>query len=232
MRRVRRVELIGGLVGAALVAGGGAVALASPAWAAGSGYLPPSTFTVGNVPGGFSQVVTTQTLTTAGGSLSGTIKGATIAMSVPGGALPADTQVVIYAPTDLQQVSGAVAGISIVFLNASTGQPLTGTLGKAASVTITDSSIKSGDIVQEWNGSTYAPYSDASVTSGSATITFTSDPSFVVTPSTLSPASVPQATTPTTGVPVLGEGLLAGLLVGAGATGVVLVLRRRSNSPA
>jgi len=59
MRRVRRVELIGGLVGAALVAGGGAVALASPAWAAGSGYLPPSTFTVGNVPGGFSQVVTT-----------------------------------------------------------------------------------------------------------------------------------------------------------------------------
>lgn len=230
MDRIRRVELTGGLIAAALVAGGGAVALASSAWAAGSGYLPPSTFTIGNVPGSFSDVVTTSTLTTSGGTLQGTFNGTAFSVDIPSGALPGATQVVVYAPQDLSAVTGAIAGVSVVFLN-SAGQPISGTLGTAASVTISNAHIVAGDTVDEWNGSSYVPYSDATVSAGKATITFSSDPSFVVVPSSSSVVTpVPQATTPTTGVPVLGEAVLAACLVGLGGTGLLLALRRRASS--
>jgi hypothetical protein len=73
--------------------------------------------------------------------------------------------------------------------------------------------------------------SSATVTAGSATVTFDSDPNFaVLAPTGTATCAVPGATGATTGKPFLGEGILAGLLLLLGATGLGYARRRRAGA--
>jgi hypothetical protein len=63
-----------------------------------------------------------------------------------------------------------------------------------------------------------------------ASITMDSDAAFVVESPTTSTTTVPSATSPVTGEPFLGEGILAGLLV-LGGTGAMFAARRRRTAP-
>ena len=67
----------------------------------------------------------------------------------------------------------------------------------------------------------------STVTAGMATISMDSDAAFIVrSPIAAKPAPVPSATSPVTGEPFLGEGILAGLLVLGGTGGIVLSRRQ------
>jgi hypothetical protein len=227
MRRVRRVELIGGLVGAALVAGGGAVALASPAWAAGapSNAAPPSQPLSTST---FGPVVSTVTIQPAGGTYNVTLpSGATVSFSVPAGdfTVPVQVELTEGSPSSIGALAGSGSssvvafGISLV----ANGSPVGGVFKSPVSFVFKSSSIKAGDLLYEQTSTgAWVQVTSATVTNGEVQATIDSDPNFdVVQPATTTAVPVPYATTPTTGVPVAGELLLAGGLVVAGGVGLL-----------
>jgi len=212
---------------AAMLVTGAGGALAS------SGYGPPAP-AAPSVPGGYSAVVTSQTIGPAGGKIGPlSVDGITTALTVPFGAFPASVQITLTAP-NLAAVSGAgfaghraVAGVGIQVQERGAVYP--GTFLKPLSLTMSSSSITASSVVVVWNGSVFVTESSASLAAGSATVTFNHDPNFaVLAPTGTAASTIPGATGATTGKPFLGEALLAGLLVLLGATGLGYARRRRT----
>jgi hypothetical protein len=181
-------------------------------------------------PGGFSTVVTNQTVGPAGGTVGpADVAGSEVTIHIPAGAFPADVQIVVTEP-DLGAVpptSGymVVAGVGIgVSIN---GAPYPGTFLMPITVDITSPKITASSEVGAWTGSAFVTDTGSTVSAGMASITMDSDAAFIVqSPMAPKPAPVSGATTPVTGEPFIGEGILAGLLV-LGGTGAIFTSRRR-----
>jgi hypothetical protein len=213
------------MLGAALAWGTAGVASASTA---GRQSVPPPVSSP-LPPGGFSAVVTTQTITPAGGTVGPvTVAGASVTVHVPAGAFPSDVQIVITAP-DLAAVPPSpgfvvVAGVGVgVSVN---GTKYAGQFLKPITIDVSSPKITASSEVGAWTGSAFVTDTSSTVSVGMASITMDTDAAFIVQAPTAAKAPVPGATAPVTGEPFLGEGILAGLLV-LGGTGAVFMSRRR-----
>ena len=113
--------------------------------------------------------------------------------------------------------------VTVTFTCADTGAKYTGTFAPQASVTVTNPAIQPGRPIFEYFNGGWSQVTNATVTSGSATMTVPGDPQFV-----FFVPSISGATLAVTGKPVVGEGIVAGLLFALGALGVWRVSRRRS----
>ena len=220
-----RMIAIATLGSAALV-----VASAGGAMAA-SGYGPPGPAPP-PVPGSYSVVVTSQTIGPAGGTIGPVdVSGIPVTLTIPAGAFPIPVQITLTAP-DLAAIGtsgfaghSVVAGVGVQVQENGSTYP--GTFLKPLTLTISSSSITSSSIVVVWNGTAFVAASGTTVTAGSAMATFDSGQDFAV----LAPAGgIPGATAASTGEPFLGEGILAGLLLLLGATGLGYAHRLRTGA--
>ncbi|MGH9073893.1 MAG: hypothetical protein ACRDZQ_07205 [Acidimicrobiales bacterium] len=220
------------------------LSIPSVAFAAGSGYGGPGPAPTGT--GAFSSVVEVVTVQPSGGTVTVTVDGATITIVVPPGTFTSPVQVVITAG-DLTSIGDAgVPGAKVIVAFGvqidQNGTPVGGTFANPISVTVSDSSITGTSKVYELltNG-TYGAVPGATVGTGTAQVSFSSDPSFVIlqppAPPAVAPVSssgptatgapIPGATTATTGKPFVTEGLVALGLVGLGGLGTWRLRRRR-----
>jgi hypothetical protein len=178
-----------------------AVCLLGPVRAAraASHYGPPPPPPSAPPPGGFSEVVTSRTITPAGGVIGPVIiDGATVRLVIPAGAFPAPVQITITEP-NLRAFDGAgpagyklVVGVGIQVQENGSDYP--GAFLKPLTLTIRSFSIRSSSIVVVWNGAAFVPVNDATVSWGVAVVTFDSDPDFaVLSPTRTGAAPVPHA---------------------------------------
>ena len=117
-------------------------------------------------------------------SVSQTSGGANVTLSIPAGALPANTTVSVYPITATSTVTSQVpAGQSYVAAIAVSWEAPDGTSPNATApitMTISDPSIKKGDTIYVLTST--GPKAVGTATSdGSASVTFTADPVFIVT---------------------------------------------------
>jgi len=183
-------------------------------------------------PGSYSDVITSQTITPAGGTIGPvTVDGATLTLVIPAGAFPVSVQITI-TEADLFAVGNAgtagykaVAGVGVQV--EENGSPYPGTFLKPLTVTIRSSSITSSSVVMVWNGTAFVAEPDSTVTSGGAVVSFDTDPDFaVLSPLATTGTAIPGATKAVTGKPFLGEGILACALIVLGVTGLAVGCRR------
>jgi len=187
-------------------------------------------------PGSYSDVVTSQTITPAGGTIGPvTVDGAALTFVIPAGAFLVSVQITI-TEADLFAVGSAgtagynaVAGVGIQVQE--NGSPYPGTFLKPLTATIRSSSITSSSVVVVWNGTAFVAEPDSTVTSGAAVVSFDTDPDFaVLSPAGTTATTIPGATKAVTGKPFLGEGILAGVLVVLGVSGLAIGYRRRAGA--
>jgi hypothetical protein len=206
------------------------VAIATPAGAAGSGYTPPSPPpsnppTPTTCPAG--NVITSLTIPPGGGSVSATVDGSTVTVTVPAGSFPDGAQVAIV------EFSAAVAptGDSIVLAFGIdfcvNGAKYQGTFSPGATVTVANPAIRPGQTLYQQIGTTLVPLT-AQISNGSLSFSIDTDPNFVLV-AAVGPAAtiIPGATNVVTGKPFLLEELVGGLLVLVGSTLLFLRLRLR-----
>lgn len=218
------------LAAAAGIGGMTATAQASTRSVGQYGPPPPSA----PAPPGFSAVVTSVTIGPGGGTVGPVVvNGADVTLTVPAGAFPSPVQITLTSG-DLATLGPAVfAGYNVVTavgvqvqLN---GAAYPGTFLMPLTLTVRGSGITSASVVTTWNGASLATYSAATTASGVATVSFDSDPDFaVLSPVTTVAKPVPSATVPVTGKPLVGEGILAGVLFAAGLGGLGLSRRRKA----
>ena len=226
---------------AALTAGA-SLALAGGALAAPGGYGPSVPTGPVGTPGGYTSVVTTETVAAAGGALSGSVAGGRLDISVPAGAFSRPVQVEVTSPNlsaitpqSLSQLGfggySAAAGYGVKVLDDS-GQALAGSFGKSLRVTVHGAGLGlPGQKVLMLDGADGATVVPTTLGADSVTVQLSRDPNLVVITPRSAPApvaTVAGATSATTGKPFLGESVLGGLLIAAGAGAVVVSLRRRA----
>ena len=215
------------MLGAAVALGTAGVALASTG---GRQSVPPPV-TTPQPPGGFTTVVTTVPIGPAGGVVGPVlVNGAEVTVDVPAGAFAEDVQITITMPDlgaippmhGFAVVAGAGVGVSV------NGAPYPGTFLKPVTVSFNSPAITAASAVVVWNGSAFVTDPSSTTTAGHASVSFDTDPAFAVeSPTTQKAAPVPGATSPVTGQPFLGEGILAGVLLLGGTGGLVMSRRRR-----
>jgi hypothetical protein len=159
---------------------------------------------------------------------------------VPAGALASPVQVVLTsgstsALTGLPTGADPTMAIGIGF--EQNGVKVTGNFNDPITVTISDPGITTADqiVIYDPSTSSYVPVSEAtnvsnvSVANGQITFEVLADPYIVVlaaSSATASPA-IPGATTPVTGVPIVTDAAVGGVLV-IGALLLAVRLRRRA----
>jgi hypothetical protein len=112
--------------------------------------------------------------------------------------------------------------VTVKFTCSSTGAVFTGTLSPAATVVVTNAAIAAGRPIFEYAGGAWSQVTTATVTTGSATFTVPTDPQFVF----YAPV-IAGSTVAVTGKPVVGEGIVAGVLFALGLLGIWRATRRR-----
>jgi hypothetical protein len=233
---VRRMFAIAlALATASSLAVGTSSALPAAAFAAGSGYTPTGT---GNAaPGGAASglagtIILSTTIQPSGGTATATIGSATITATVKTGTFP-DTIQVIITDASSSSITPPAGGRSVVTFGIGifeNGSKITGTF-PAIAVTVTSTAITAGSTIYFVTGMTLQSVGGASVTTGSAAFTITSDPTVeVVAPiNAVSTTPIAGATSGQTGKPFLFEGGVAIALVSLGGLMLVaLLVRRRS----
>lgn len=195
-------------------------------------YGPPAPVPP-TVPGGHCVVVTSQTITPAGGTIGPvTIDGASVTLIVPAGAFPVPVQITLTAP-NLCGISTAgfrcfkvVAGVGIQLQENGSTYP--GPFLKPLSLDISSSSITASSILAVWNGTAFVTDPEFTALSGELKAGFDTDPDFaVLTPACRATTAIPGATSAATGKPLLGEGILAAVMLLLGASGLEFARRRR-----
>lgn len=207
--------------------------------AASGGYGPTAATGPANVPGGFSAVAAAKTVDASGGTLSVDVPGGSVNVTAPAGAFSQPVQIKVTEPS-LPAVTGAlpalgfggysaVAGIGIKVFNTD-GSAMTGTFGKAITVTLTGSGLgAAGEEVVSFDTAHSVTVLPAHLAAGHVTFTVTADPDIaVVNPAghAVATGTVVGATTVHTGKPFTAERGLAGLLAVAGAAALVTTRRR------
>lgn len=217
------------------------VGFSSPAFAAGTGYEGDTGPT--GVPGGYQSIITTQTVQTSGGTVTGTIGSDTVTVTVPSEAFPSGT---FTSGMDVTITSGnagaignggvsgdtAVIGIGINITDPTTGDKYTGTFPSPITVTIAGT-FNPSDAVVLYNATTssWQTVSGATVTASEVSFTITSDPDVaVLSPAATQTGAVAGATTVTTGKPFRLEELIAGALVLMGIVALWRLTRRRPST--
>ena len=227
MHRLRRRLAFVMLAGAAMIVTGADGALAA------GGYGPPAAVPP-TVPGGYSVVVTSQTITPAGGKIGPvTVNGASVTVIVPAGAFPVPVQITVTAP-NLGAIGTAgfsgfkvVAGVGIHVQENGSTYP--GTFLKPLTLIMSSSSITASSILTVWNGTSFVTDPDSTARSGEIKGDFDTDPDFaVLTPARGATTAIPGATSAVTGKPLLGEGILAAAMLLLGASGLAVARRRRA----
>ena len=217
------------LAGAAMLVTTGA----GGALAAG-GYGPPAPVPP-TVPGSHCVVVTSQTVTPAGGTIGPvTIDGASVTLIVPAGAFPVPVQITLTALNLCAiRIAGfrcfkVVAGVGIQVQENGSAYP--GPFLKPLSLGISSSSITPSSILAVWNGTAFVTDPEFTALSGELKAGFDTDPDFaVLTPACGATSAIPGATGAATGKPLLGEGIFAAAVLMLGASGLEFARRRRTD---
>lgn len=227
MLRGRSVKYgVGILAGSAVLV----LTLGGTAFAAGSGYAPPSA-AVGSAPGGFSQVILNESVPLTGGTLTVSSNGSVFSVKIPAADAGAGVTLAITAPTSLSSADNAILGFGFALAKNGVGE--SGSFASPITVTVQNSAIHDGDQLNYWTGSTWATYSNAIVTTGVLTVTITADPQFALVSAPVTPTAgtpIPSSTTPHTGVPIEGMLLVAGVALLGGAVATTRAVRVRRHS--
>jgi hypothetical protein len=222
LRKFWRMLALALLASSALLLAGAGEALADVAY----GPPPPP---APSVPGGFSDVVTSVTIGPAGGKIGPVwVDGLLVTLLVPAGAFSAPVQITVTAP--IVRAIGdagfpgfeAIGGVGIQVQR--NGSPYRGTFLKPLKLDITSPSLTRSDLVVRWNGRRFVLDHSVDLDRQMAQISFDTDPDFAILRPTV---PIRGATSAATGVPLLGEGILAGALILLGAGGLAVAVRRR-----
>lgn len=214
---------------ATIVVGLGGLAIAAgPAAAAGGGYAPSTPTPGGTATGLPGSVVTVTTIQPSGGKATATIGTSSVTVTVPSGTFSVPTQAV-FTDAASATVTPSNGGSVIVTFGLGfyqNGTKVTGTF-PPVTVTISNASIGSNTTVYFVVNGALQAVSGATVSSGTATFTVTSDPTVELT-NAAAPTAVASATTVSTGEPFILEGGVAGLLVLAGGFLLIRARKRRT----
>jgi len=223
-----------GALGCGLVALTSSLIAPGSAFGAGSGYTPAGTPAVGGTATGLAgTVASTTTIQPSGGTATATVGSATIVATVPAGAFTGPVQLVETdaTPSAVTPPGGGTPVVTFGIGIFANGVKVTGSF-PAITVTVTSPSIVAGSLVYLVTAGALQAVSGASVTTGKATFTITSDPTIeLATPvsatGTASVTPISGATSVQTGKPFLLEGGLAAVLCAAGVLLLVASRRRR-----
>ena len=110
------------------------------------------------------------------------------------------------------------------------GSAYPGPFLKPLSLGISSSSITASSILAVWNGTAFVTDPEFTALSGELKAGFDTDPDFaVLTPARGATTAIPGATSAVTGKPLLGEGILAAVVLLLGASGLEFARRRRAH---
>lgn len=140
---------------------------------------PPGPYPGPGPGGAFATVVVSQTVGSSGATISATFGAATLTLVVPANAFGAATQITVYADNPAVVDPLLPAGATLIE-GFAVGWTPGSTAASALTLTISDPAIPGGAAVFQTTGGGLVPVTGAQVQPGSVTVSFTTDPGFVI----------------------------------------------------